>query len=258
MADFGAIPGAFGKIPTRADFFRCRLSATFVDPWDEWLGAAIVRSRSDLGPDWLDAYLTSPIWCFAFAAGVCGPAPVAGVLVPSVDAVNRHFPLTLASLLATDCRPFVIAIAASWYAALEDLALAALAERLEPASIADRLASIGLPPIASPSSYTPRLAIGAGTLVRSWAFDAETENCSPAVLYPGMLDDLAADSLGACSLWWTKGSDAIEPSIRLYRGLPKDGAFVAFLTGEQPEPDPQRGAGSSPVAALSLSPERRP
>lgn len=244
MAAPDGIPGAFGKIPARADFVRRRLPATFLEPWDIWLGAALARSRADLGPAWLDAYLTSPIWCFALAAGVCGPCPVAGVLAPSVDAVNRHFPLTLASVLADDCRPFAIAVAAPWFTALEDLALAILAERLEPDRIADRLEAIGPPAVPTPLPGIPSAPGGAGALVRSWPFAAETEDCRPEQIYPRALDDLAASGTSALSLWWTGGSDAIDPVVRLYRGLPHEGEFVAFFTNRFPEPAPPEDAAA--------------
>ena len=52
----------------------------------------MAASRAALGDRWLDVYLTSPAWRFASAAGACGPAPVIGLMVPSVDRVGRYFP----------------------------------------------------------------------------------------------------------------------------------------------------------------------
>ncbi len=253
MTSPDAVPGVFGKIPARADFVRRRLPATFLGPWDGWLGSALARSRSDLGPAWLDAYLTSPLWCFALSPGVCGPSPVAGVLVPSVDAVNRHFPLTLGSVLGDDCRPFAIALAAPWFAALEDLALAALAERLEPDTIADRLEAIGPPTVPPPPPGASVAPVGADTLLRSWPLTAETEDCGPEAIYPGLLDDLAAERFGAISLWWTSGSDAIEPIMRLYRCLPHEEEFAAFLTNLHPEPTaPGDAAAAADAKSIAL------
>ena len=252
MIASNAVPGVFGKIPARADFVRRRLPATFLEPWDAWLGLALARSRADLGLAWLETYLISPLWCFALSPGVCGPSPVAGVLVPSVDAVNRHFPLTLGSVLGDGCRPFAIALAARWFAALEDLALAALAERLEPDTIAERLAAIGPPAVPQPLAGAAVAPGGAGALVRAWPFAAEAEDCQPEQMYPGALDDLAASSIGALSLWWTRGSDAIEPIVRLYRGLPLEEEFAAFLTSLPPEPAPPQdvaaAADARPIA----------
>jgi type VI secretion system protein ImpM len=87
--------GLYGKLPTHGDFLRRRVADEFVTPWDHWLQHAIADSRAVLGDQWLSIYLTSPIWRFALGPNVCGPAPVAGLLLPSVDRVGRYFPLTL-------------------------------------------------------------------------------------------------------------------------------------------------------------------
>jgi type VI secretion system protein ImpM len=91
-----ASEGFFGKIPARGDFVRAGLPRSFTDPWDAWLEAVIAGSREVLGKRWLPAWMEAPIWHFALPAGQCGPAPVLGVWMPSVDAAGRHFPLTLA------------------------------------------------------------------------------------------------------------------------------------------------------------------
>ena len=87
--------GLYGKLPSHGDFLRRRTSDAFVDAWDAWLQACVAASRADLGDRWLDVYLTSPAWRFACAAQACGPVPVIGLMVPSVDRVGRYFPLTL-------------------------------------------------------------------------------------------------------------------------------------------------------------------
>jgi type VI secretion system protein ImpM len=81
--------GFYGKLPSHGDFLRRRVSDAFVDAWDAWLRECLAASRTALGARWLDVYLTSPAWRFACAAGACGPAPVIGVLAPSVDQAGR-------------------------------------------------------------------------------------------------------------------------------------------------------------------------
>ena len=87
--------GIYGKLPSHGDFLRRRVPDDFVGVWDAWLQASIAASRSDLGSEWLNLYLTSPAWRFCCDAGVCGANACAGVMVPSVDRVGRYFPLTL-------------------------------------------------------------------------------------------------------------------------------------------------------------------
>ena len=95
--------GFFGKLPSHGDFLRRQVSDAFVGVWDGWLQECLAASRAELGDRWLDVYLTSPVWRFACAAGTCGPAPVVGVMVPSVDRVGRYFPLTLVAELPPRC-----------------------------------------------------------------------------------------------------------------------------------------------------------
>lgn len=127
--------GFFGKIPARGDFVRAGLPRSFTDPWDAWLEAVIAGSREVLGKRWLPAWMEAPIWHFALPAGQCGPAPVLGVWMPSVDAAGRHFPLTLARVGALP------ADQAGWLAAAEEAGLRALQEDLPPEEIARLLAS---------------------------------------------------------------------------------------------------------------------
>src|SRR5215470_6993527 len=76
--------GFYGKLPSHGDFLRRRVADAFVGVWDGWLQECLAASRAALGESWLDVYLTSPAWRFACAAGASGPAPVVGVMAPSV------------------------------------------------------------------------------------------------------------------------------------------------------------------------------
>ena len=119
--------GFFGKLPARGDFVTRRLTRDFTDPWDGWLQDAIAMSAQQLGADWLDTYLTAPIWRFLLSAGVCGRLPMLGVMMPSVDRVGRYFPLTLAVTIADSAMPArAMLTAASWFDEVEQLALSAL------------------------------------------------------------------------------------------------------------------------------------
>src|ERR1700712_4294952 len=91
--------GFYGKLASRGDFVSLGLPQSFIQPWDTWLAAGLHVSQQQLGEDWLDAYLVSPLWRFVLAAGVCGPEAVVGVLMPSIDRVGRYFPLTVAQTL---------------------------------------------------------------------------------------------------------------------------------------------------------------
>lgn len=109
------VPGWFGKIPGLGDFASRRLPDTFVRRWDRWLQDGLARARED-DEAWLAGYLVAPIRRFWLAPGVLGPAGWAGLLMPSVDRVGRHFPLTVARPL----QPLAAALGAhGWYEALD-------------------------------------------------------------------------------------------------------------------------------------------
>src|SRR5260370_20568352 len=147
--------GLFGKLPSHGDFLRRRASDAFVDAWDAWLRECLAASREALGERWLDVYLTSPAWRFALAAGTCGPAPVIGLMVPSVDRVGRYFPLTLVANLPPDVNPIAaITASAAFFERAERLIIETLEteeidfERFDEqvVKLGDALDSITLPP----------------------------------------------------------------------------------------------------------------
>lgn len=143
----GTARGLFGKLPARGDFVRAGLPGNFVAAWDDWLQAVIPASREQLGTGWLPAWLEAPVWRFALAPGLCGPAGALGVLLPSVDRVGRYFPLTLAALPGrggADADVWLDAAEAAGFAAIEqDATPERIMDMLPPAQATDRLPATG-------------------------------------------------------------------------------------------------------------------
>ena len=212
--------GFFGKLPGHGDFVTRALPADFVRRWDEWLQASLSASRRQLGEAWLELYLTSPVWCFALSPGVCGRAAIAGVLIPSVDRVGRYFPFTLACPLPDACRPLGLwRTAAAWYAAAEELALSALHEQASPAALLERTLELGAPPTAAGSTDASRwreMRLAGGEA-------ATTADCLVRHL---------ADLAPVPSLWWSKGSQQLAPSVLISAALPRPEGFAALLDGQ--------------------------
>ncbi|TMM54140.1 type VI secretion system-associated protein TagF [Sulfitobacter sabulilitoris] len=151
---------AYGKMPSTGDFLRIGAPPSFVTPWDAWLQSVLGTCRQALGAGWQDLYLSAPIWRFTLAPRLAGPAPVLGVLMPSVDRVGRMFPLTLFAKIAGDPVAAHRAGAAT-FARLEDIALDALDE----GASRDRLATVlrAVDPPACPSAVVPRGSLGRQT-----------------------------------------------------------------------------------------------
>ena len=118
--------GLYGKLPSHGDFLRRRTSDAFVGSWDAWLQDCMAASRASLGDRWLDVYLTSPAWRFSAEAGACGPAPVIGLMVPSVDRVGRYFPLTIVAELPADANVLGVTGATPFFENAERLAIETL------------------------------------------------------------------------------------------------------------------------------------
>lgn len=129
--------GWYGKIPGTGDFVARRMPTAFSESWDRWLQAAIAGSRERLGGRWRDTYLSMPIWRFVLSPGMLTPNAWAGIMVPSVDAVGRYFPLAVASALPSASLNIVgtLMAAESWFDEIEAIALTAIAPGADSAAI---------------------------------------------------------------------------------------------------------------------------
>ncbi|QBQ39231.1 type VI secretion system-associated protein TagF [Pseudoduganella plicata] len=210
---------------THGDFVARRLPAGPQAMWDAWLQTALQGSRQGLGRAWMETYLTSPVWRFALAGGVVDGGAWAGVLMPSVDRVGRHFPLTVLGPIADG--PALaewLASGQGWYERVEALALSSLDEGFSLEAFDAALLAL------APALDGLSAAAGAHGAAGYW-------------LQLGSLDELAAalpQLLGAAlhghSLWWTDGSEAVQPCALLCRGLPAPAAFAEMLGGAPVSP----------------------
>lgn len=212
----GAAPGWFGKLPGHGDFVGRRLPPAMRDPFDAWLQRAILASRAALGASWQPLWLSSPLWRFVLAPGLCGPQAWSGVMTPSMDRVGRCFPLVLAAPSSAapalaDC----LGRHEHWFVRLEEIALAALDEGASVDGIDAALLALGGLPLAPPSGS---LSPSAG-LARCVGLDGVG---LPALAF----EDMAGDSA-----WWGLGSEQVAPCLARCRGLPPAAGFAALLDG---------------------------
>ena len=223
------VPGYFGKFPERGDFVQKRLPRSFLDPWDSWLQSAIFSSREQLGQEWLDYYLGSPVWRFVIAGGLCGEYPWCGVLMPSVDEVGRYFPLTLACPLPLDANPFFIATEGeSWFAEAEAIVLSVLDEGAFNMQAFDErvLCLRGVEVLAARSVVS--CAAGFGS---AWRLALEPGTDMRQAL-PALSHQLTLQRLGPYSLWWGAGGERVAPSMLVCDALPVPADFAAMLSGD--------------------------
>ena len=210
--------GIFGKLPAHGDFVQRNLPSGFITPWDEWLQRAVHGAREVIGAPWLDYYLTSPIWRFAFSAGVLDAYVWAGILVPSVDSVGRYFPVTLAAPRPAGENPFSIMHEnVGWYQALSDLAIEALQHSLPVDQVLMQFPAF-LEPEAAVTCDT-----AAGEMISLRGSD------TPAASYPQLLKKMTEKESSSFSLWWCGGSQHLMPTTMLCPGLPDPSAYISML-----------------------------
>jgi len=216
-----AIPGWYGKLPSLGDFATRRLPIEFVKAWDAWLQDVLPASRETLGDGWFDIYLTMPIWRFVFLPGLVTQSGWAGVLMPSVDRVGRHFPLTLAAELPSHAAAaHAVFEGVEWFAGLEDAALAVLDPTRSADDLDDALAHhvLNAPPSAAPDwAIRPLRALPSveafgpiveGEALRAWS-----------------------DRTGWRALWWTRGRVDGDSLMLGCAGLPTAEEFGWLLEG---------------------------
>lgn len=87
--------GFYGKLPSKGDFLTRGLHRAVVDNLHNLFQQGLLESREKLGEQWLDYYAVAPIWHFYFPKGVLDDNYWLGIWSPSVDSVNRSFPLVM-------------------------------------------------------------------------------------------------------------------------------------------------------------------
>jgi type VI secretion system protein ImpM len=222
----------YGKLPSHGDFLQRRAPEQFVSVWDDWLQRCLAHTREQLGSDWLQTYLTSPVWRFFLCDGVIGAASFAGVVLPSVDKVGRYFPLTIFTQLPSDLPPMAIAIhGRDWLRSIETIALGALENldlRLEDfdaalEASADLLAQVE-------QYYGPSLDGQFPLGADYWRLPMSSSDRVAAALIDPLMA-IARRTLQPMSLWWTDGSEQVAASCLLARALPEPARVTAMMDG---------------------------
>lgn len=211
-----SVPGFYGKLASRGDFVTRDLAPGFTRPWDAWLSAGMQACQQQLGEDWLGAYLVSPLWRFALAAGVCGPNAAVGVLMPSIDRVGRYFPLTVAQILEPGQSMASVAGGAdAWFGVVEDLMLSTL----------DQGVGFGVFEVAL--SRVPPLSVSS----RSQARRTDGLQIFSASNVQARQLELTAIACECVSLWWGNGAAGVPQGLVRCKGLPDVERFGTYLLG---------------------------
>jgi type VI secretion system protein ImpM len=226
------LPGWYGKIPALGDFVSRRLAPDFIQRWDAWLQRGIAASPRGLKEFAMNAIGNGAPWRFALLPGVCGDQAWVGVILPSVDRVGRHFPLTIA--LALTPHPGLLQAIFKpqhWFLAIEQLAIASIGQDAPclPDDLERQLAAHPFP-VAGPGNDD-----GGQQLCHWW----QQPRNEPLILtLPAgacLCDELAdagwqllAHTGAANSIWWQPAKDGAT-AVRAFAGLPPDHCFAALF-----------------------------
>lgn len=220
--------GLYGKLPAYGDFLVRNLPSAYIDRWDDWLQHYVSTAREQVGDDWLDLYLTSPIWRFVMSVGVIDENMWCGLVMPSVDRVGRYFPLSLVRKLPPQASPVgCLFTQQAWYQQVESACLAALDSKIDADEL---LRQVGAVEFELQTLYLPTSDLGAaGPFVVGLASEDELAliDCLPSLLNASL-----SSSLASFSLWHTQGSDRVGALAFACQGLPPPGGIGAMLDGQ--------------------------
>ncbi len=230
--NFNSQTGLYGKLPAYGDFIFRNLNSSFITPWDEWLQYFISGSQEQMGNDWLDIYLTSPIWRFVLSSGVIDNNMWAGLMMPSVDRVGRYFPISLVKPLdpKTNAVKFMLD-QTQWFDALEAQCLSALDGSIDADAVIAAANNIVL---STSENYQPTYNLGE---MGPMLFGLNSTDEQMKMALPYMLNASLTSGLSSFSLWQTSGSQLISPLIFSCQGLPPIGGIASMLDGQWQQRD---------------------
>lgn len=220
--------GFYGKLPAYGDFIFRNLNTAFINPWDEWLQHFISGSREQIGEDWLNIYLTSPIWRFVLSPGVIDNNMWAGLMMPSVDRVGRYFPISIVKPFVSNISPVNFMLNQhDWFNQLEGHCLTALDGSMDADELLSAITEVD---ITAQQDYQPTFNLGemGPMLIGLSCSDAEQINNT----LPYLLNAALTTSLSSFSLWQTAGSELISPVLFSCQGLPPIGGIASMLDGQ--------------------------
>ncbi len=227
------VVGYHGKVPTHGDFVSRGLPNTFIGTWDIWLQEAIHISKQQLGDNWLNYYLTSPLYRFVLSPGICGDSAWMGTLMPSVDKVGRYYPMTISLKDHYSANPFdALQNNIDWFEQVELLTLSCLDDDFNLDNFYQGICQLDThsenqsPDKAKP--LTSQLSeLDFPTALRQ---PLSSIGAMPDIL-PIILDKLLKDHCFAYSVWWTHGSEHVSPSLLICAGLPPFDGIAAMFDG---------------------------
>lgn len=230
---FSSELGFYGKLPSVGDFVSRRLPQEFILPWDAWLQSSLAASQEVLGEQWLQCYLTSPIWRFALTPGLSGKDSWIGIVMPSVDRVGRYFPLTIACKVTAKASLIQLFLdARDWFEELESVALSALENDLAVEAFDAMVKDISAFEIKAANNSKLKQNKNQSQDNPAFYLQFESSEIQTDQVFSGLTSLLLNSYLPGHSLWSSVGSEEILPGFLVVNGLPPFTAYAGMITGQ--------------------------
>ncbi|MBL8344141.1 MAG: type VI secretion system-associated protein TagF [Rubrivivax sp.] len=225
-------PGWYGKLSTLGDFASRRLPLAAQQAFDHWLSAVVAGSRQQLGEDWLERYLDSPLQRFVIGPEVIDGAWWFGALMPSCDNVGRYFPLVVLQGRAAPPTDRVgLDHLERWWQGVGEAALETLSDEIDVERFDRALAALPPWPVAHEAPGWPAPWPEAATPVPAAATRLPAA-CTPLDLVQGLAAADWGRRLRGHSLWWSWKPQGGESTCRVVAGLPTVAVFASMLGPE--------------------------
>lgn len=231
MTEEESIVGCYGKLPSKGDFVTSAVSMEFTDPWDSWLRGVLAHSKSVLGDNWMELYLTTPVYQYALSSGVCGNPVWLGVMMPSVDSVGRYFPMTICKSFPPSSNAIeLIEDEKEWLQSSEKLLLTCLEDDFSYSDFESQLSEL-----KNIEDNDITISLKKSKMYRyddsAWSFPLHIKEDS-SVIYSELINSMLNSFYSAYSLWRTDGSDNLASSFIISEGLPSYKSSTAFMDGK--------------------------
>ncbi|WP_300418814.1 type VI secretion system-associated protein TagF [uncultured Pseudoalteromonas sp.] len=226
MSDKAIGIGYLGKVPFLGDFVQEGVCQQFSEHWEHWLQAAIAVSKEQLGAQWQERYLTSPVWHFALSENLITSSAKKGTLLPSVDAVGRHYPFTV--LVDSDSTPIATLNSNQLSLDYEDAGLSVLDDSAD-LSLWQKKVMSTLKESRSPAKIFSK-SLSPDENKSAVVFEFQGDELGGGTV-DDVLHSLLLNKYGDYSVWWTHGSIDIKPVVFVTAGLPPVNQVAAMLDG---------------------------
>ena len=220
--------GYFGKLPGYGDFVQRNVCPEFVKYWDNWVLKSLSSSNEQLGDLWKSKYFNSPIWRFVINQNTLSHTPVAGFIMPSVDKAGRCYPFTVVCQAESDVNPFIFARKIDLIHEVgEDFALSLLENKrpdLDEITIVLNEIYQNLQESMCQSAEVKEVSsvmeLGCVTEIDALDFTVGNESFLKMLLSKQNID---------ISIWSMGNTEATDPQIRYFSGMPPTDKYYSFL-----------------------------